>query len=97
MAVTECQKYLNGGFHTPYAPPDVRNLFDHVCAYTNHLVVPRYLNCHNIFDQASESACAYYNSNFDSYPGEYIDFLKSYFIAQIDAFEYGDKVRAARL
>ena len=49
------------------------------------------------FYQASESACAYYNSNFDSYPGEYIDFLKSYFIAQIDAFEYGDKVTSARL
>jgi len=62
LAVTECQKYLNGGFHTPYVPPD-----------------------------ASESACAYYNSNFDSYPDEYIDFLRSYFIAQIDAFEYGDK------
>ena len=24
LAVTECQKYLNGGFHTPYVPPDVR-------------------------------------------------------------------------
>merc|ERR1712004_137078 len=64
LAVTECQKYLNGGFHTPYVPPD-----------------------------ASESACAYYNSNWDSFPDEYIDFLRSYFIAQIDAFEYGDKVR----
>jgi len=62
LAVTECQKYLNGGFHTPYVPPD-----------------------------ASESACAYYNSNWDSFPDEYIDFLRSYFIAQIDAFEYGDK------
>ena len=26
LAVTECQKYLNGGFHTPYVPPDVRDL-----------------------------------------------------------------------
>ena len=50
----------------------------------------------DIFHQASESACAYYNGNFDSYPGEYVDFLRSYFIAQIDAFEYGDKVRSAR-
>ena len=26
LAVTERQKYLNGGFHTPYVPPDVRDL-----------------------------------------------------------------------
>ena len=51
----------------------------------------------NISHQASESACAYYNGNFDSYPDDYIDFLRSYFIAQIDAFEYGDKVSSARL
>jgi hypothetical protein len=23
LAVTDCQKYLNGGFSTPYVPPDV--------------------------------------------------------------------------
>ena len=51
---------------------------------------------YNISHQASESACAYYNGNFDSYPAEYVDFLRSYFIAQIDAFEYGDKVSLAR-
>jgi len=61
LAVTDCQKYLNGGFHTPYVPPD-----------------------------ASEAACAYYNSDWGTYTQAYKDFLRSYFIAQIDAFEYGD-------
>ena len=36
LAVTECQKYLNGGFHTPYVPPDVRNPFDHVHAFIDY-------------------------------------------------------------
>ena len=50
-----------------------------------------------ILHQASESACAYYNSNYDSFPDEYVDFLRSYFIAQIDAFEFGDKVTLTSL
>jgi len=61
LAVTDCQKYLNGGFSTPYVPPD-----------------------------ASESACAWYNGDYQNFPDYYIDFLKQYFIAQIDAFEYGE-------
>jgi len=61
LAVTDCQKYLNGGFHTPYVPPD-----------------------------ASEQACAYYNSDWVTYNQYYKDFLSTYFLAQIDAFEYGD-------
>jgi glucan 1,3-beta-glucosidase len=60
LAVTDCQKYLNGGFHTPYVPPD-----------------------------ASEAACAYYNSDWNSYNDEYKGFLKQYFTAQIDAYEQG--------
>merc|ERR1712059_165560 len=60
LAVTDCQKYLNGGFHTPYVPPD-----------------------------ASEAACAYYNSDWNSYNDFYKDFLKQYFTAQIDAYEQG--------
>ena len=51
-----------------------------------------YMCWDEILHQASESACAYYNSNYDSFPDEYVDFLRSYFIAQIDAFEFGDKV-----
>ena len=51
-----------------------------------------YMCWDEILHQASESACAYYNSNYDSFPDEYVDFLRSYFIAQIDAFEFWDKV-----
>ena len=36
-----------------------------------------------------ESACSYYNSDFTTYSQEYKDFLKKYFLAQIDGFEYG--------
>jgi len=60
LAVTDCQKYLNGGFHTPYVPPD-----------------------------ASEMACAHYNSEWDTYSDYYKEFLGNYFLAQIDAFEHG--------
>jgi len=60
LAVTNCQKYLDGGFHTPYEPPSV-----------------------------SEQACAYYNSDWVTYSDAYKEFLGQYFLAQIDAFEYG--------
>ena len=43
--------------------------------------------------KASESACAWYNGDYQNFPDYYIDFLKQYFIAQIDAFEYGEMVR----
>ena len=56
-----------------------------------------YMCWDEILHQASESACAYYNSNYDSFPDEYVDFLRSYFIAQIDAFEFGDKVTLTSL
>merc|ERR1711970_478837 len=61
LAVTDCQKYLNGGYSTPYIPP-----------------------------LASETACQYYNSNWDTYNDYYKDFLGQYFLAQIDAYEYGE-------
>lgn len=59
LAVTDCQKYLNGGIAFPYNP------------------------------EASDAACKYYNSDFTTFVPEYKEFLKKYFIAQIDAFEYG--------
>lgn len=61
LAVTDCQKYLNGGFHTPYVPPD-----------------------------ASKEACAFYDADWSTQSEDYKQFLRQYFIAQIDAFEYGD-------
>ena len=61
LAVTDCQKYLNGGFADPYVPPD-----------------------------AKPETCAYYNSDFSSFPVEYKEFLKSFFLAQIDGYEKGD-------
>jgi len=36
---------------------------------------------------ASDSACAYYNSDFSTYPEEYKDFLKEFFIAQSQGYE----------
>ena len=45
-----------------------------------------------LFFKASESACAWYNGDYQNFPDYYIDFLKQYFIAQIDAFEYGEMV-----
>jgi hypothetical protein len=38
---------------------------------------------------SAESACKYYNSDFTTYSQEYKDFLKNFFLAQIDSFEYG--------
>ena len=62
LAVTDCQKYLNGGFADPYVPPD-----------------------------AKPETCAYYNSDFSSFPVEYKEFLKSFFLAQIDGYEKGER------
>merc|ERR1712168_40314 len=62
LAVTDCQKYLNGGYSTPYIPP-----------------------------LALEAARQYYNSDWDTYNDYYKDFLQQYFLAQIDAYEYGKK------
>jgi len=61
LEVTDCQKYLDGGYAEPYVPPN-----------------------------SSEETCAYYNDNWATYPDEYKDFLKSYFLAQIDGYEKGD-------
>ncbi|XP_023326029.1 probable glucan 1,3-beta-glucosidase A isoform X1 [Eurytemora carolleeae] len=58
LAVTECQKYLSGGYQVEYHPPDS----------------PDYL-------------CDYYNSDFSTYSEQYKDFLKQFFLAQIDSFE----------
>ena len=42
--------------------------------------------------QASASACEFYNNDYNNFPDYYVDFLKNYFIAQIDAFEHGELV-----
>ena len=42
---------------------------------------------------ASESTCAYYNDNWETYPDDYKEFLKHYFLAQIDGYEKGDNGR----
>ena len=39
---------------------------------------------------AAESTCAYYNDNWETYPDDYKEFLKHYFLAQIDGYEKGD-------
>merc|ERR1712168_449170 len=61
LSLTDCTKYLNGGFHTPYVPP-----------------------------VASEELCSYYNNDWVTYDQDYKDFLRRYFIAQVDAFEEGE-------
>jgi len=42
---------------------------------------------------AAESTCAYYNDNWETYPDDYKEFLKHYFLAQIDGYEKGDNGR----
>jgi len=59
LAITDCQKYLQGGLVTPYDP------------------------------QSSDKTCEYYNSDFSTFAPEYKQFLKDYFLAQIDSFESG--------
>ena len=59
LAVTDCQKYLDGGYADPYDPV------------------------------ASDSTCAYYNSNFNTFPIEYRIFLGDYAMAQMDGYEVG--------
>lgn len=39
---------------------------------------------------ASDSTCAYYNSNFTTYSDEYKAFLADFMLAQMDAYEQGD-------
>ena len=36
---------------------------------------------------ASESACNYYNSDFSTYPDEYKEFLKEFFLAQSEGYQ----------
>lgn len=60
LAITDCQKYLQGGFVTPYDPPD-----------------------------SSDEACSYYNGDLPSYDQNHTQFLKQYFLAQLDSFEAG--------
>ena len=43
-----------------------------------------------MYPDASEEACAYYNSNPGTFSDEYKAFLKDYFIAQIDGYEKGE-------
>jgi len=42
-----------------------------------------------IYYNFSEETCKYYNSDFTTASDDYKDFLKKYFLAQIDGFEYG--------
>jgi len=60
LAVTDCQKYLQGGFVTPYDPPG-----------------------------SSDEACQYYNGDLLNYADDHKQFLREYFLAQIDSFENG--------
>jgi len=60
LSVTECTKYLSGGYMIDYIPPD------------NDI-----------------SLCEYYNNDWSTYPEEYKDFLRKFFLAQIDGFEQG--------
>jgi len=60
LAVTDCQKYLQGGFVTPYDPPS-----------------------------SSDEACRYYNGDLQSYTEDHLQFLREYFLAQLDSFESG--------
>ena len=36
-----------------------------------------------------DAACQFYNSDFTTFTPDYKEFLKKYFLAQIDGFEYG--------
>jgi len=58
-AVTDCQKYLNGGYMTPYNPG------------------------------TADDTCRYYNGDFPNYDPTHVDFLKNFFLAQIDSYETG--------
>ena len=61
MAVTDCQKYLQGGLVTPYDP------------VTNN------------------ETCQYYNGHFDDYEADHKDFLRTFFISQLDSYEAGER------
>ena len=61
LAVTDCQKYLQGGYSTPYDP------------VTNN------------------QTCQYYNGDFDNYEADHKDFLRSFFISQLDSYEAGER------
>ena len=43
------------------------------------------------FLAASPETCAYYNSDFGTFAEDYKEFLKNFFLAQIDGFEKGDR------
>jgi len=58
-AITDCQKYLNGGYMTPYDP------------------------------ETNDDTCRFYNGDFPNYDGYHVDFLKKFFLAQIDSYETG--------
>ena len=61
LAVTDCQKYLQGGLVTPYDP------------VTNN------------------QTCQYYNGDFDNYEADHKEFLQSFFLAQVDSYEAGER------
>jgi len=57
-AATECQKYLSGGYNTPYEP-------------------------------GLNDVCQIYNGDFPNYAPDHVDFLRKFFLAQIDSYEAG--------
>ena len=67
LAVTDCQKYLQGGYTTPYDP------------VTNN------------------QTCQYYNGDLDNYEADHRDFLHSFFIAQLDSYEAGERGQSVNI
>ena len=67
LAVTDCQKYLQGGYTTPYDP------------VTNN------------------ETCQYYNGDFDNYEADHRDFLRSFFISQLDSYEAGERGKSVHV
>ena len=46
----------------------------------------------NVAFYCSEGVCNYYNHDFSTFAPEYKEFLKNFFLAQIDGFEYAAKL-----
>ena len=77
--MTDCQKYLDGGYAEPYVPPSI-------IKYQLSLIF-NWLKFSIICLDASPETCAYYNDDWTTYPDDYKEFLKNYFLAQIDGYE----------
>ena len=75
-AITDCQKYLQGGYVTPYDPPGSS---ESACRQT--------LILHEINLFIIEFR--YYNGDYPNYSDDHINFMKNFFLAQIDSYERG--------